>query len=162
MRDKIWYEMIHTKLGDNYLTVYINRQRTIRKYYIVFMLIFSTSGVLGWSLWNAIPVIACALIALMQLVRLIENQFILSDSDLDKVADLRSKYISYFNKIEKLWIDFNNNEFSEQLATEKFFLLRQIGEEIEATDNKLHITNIKSIYNIADSETRNYFNQYHS
>ncbi len=162
MRDKIWYEMMHTKYGDAFLALYLNRQRTIRKWYIVFMLLFSTSGVLGWKLWVAIPIIACGLIAVMQLVRLIENQFILTDNDLDKVSDLRNRYISYFNKLEKLWTDFNAKRLTEEQATDQFYQLRQVGADIEAFDNKLHISKIKKLCNIADTETRNYFNQYHS
>jgi len=162
MRDKIWYEMMHTKFGDNYLALYLNRQRTIRKWYIVFMLVFSTSGIFGWTIWTAIPVIACGLIAIMQLARLIENQFILTDTDLDKVAELRNQYISYFNKLEKLWTDFYADRLTEQQVTEQFYQLRQIGADIEATDNKLHINKIKTLCDTADTETRNYFNQYHS
>ena len=154
--------MMHTKFGDNYLALYISRQRTIRKWYSVFMLIFSTGGVFGWTIWEAIPIIACGLIAIMQLVRLVENQFILTDNDLDKIAELRNKYIRYFNKLEKLWIEFETDRLTEQQTTEQFYKLRQINADIEAADNKLHIRKIQSIVVTADSETRNYFNQYHS
>lgn len=162
MEDKIWYEMVHTKYGDTYLALYLNRQRIIRKWYSVFMLLFSTSGILGWKLWTVIPVIACGLISAMQLVKLIENQFILTDSDLEKVSELRNRYISYFNKLEKLWTDFDAKRLTEEQATEQFYQLRQVGAEIEAYDNKLLISKIKKICDKADLDSRNYFNQYHS
>jgi hypothetical protein len=163
MRDKIWYEMFHIKFGDSYLANYLNRQKTKRKWFKIFTLVFSTSGILGWTVWKYAPIIACGLIAVMQIVTLIENQIIPSDQDIEDVAGLRNKYISYFNKLEKLWIDFENNRVDEKEAGEQFYKLREIGADIEATDNKLHIDGqIKTIYKVAETETKNYFNQYHS
>jgi len=163
MTDKIWYEMVHTKFGDNYLVNYLSRQKTIRKWFKIVTLVFSTSGVLGWKIWEYAPIIACGLIAVMQIVTLIENQIILSDQDIDNIAGLRNKYISYFNKLEKLWTDLQQKKIDEHAASEQFYKLRQIGADIEATDNKLHINGqIKTLLDKADTETRNYFSQYHS
>ncbi len=163
MTDKIWYEMVHTKFGDNYLTNYLSRQKTIRKWFKIVTLVFSTSGVLGWKIWEYAPIIACGLIAVMQIVTLIENQIILSDQDIDNIAGLRNKYISYFNKLEKLWTNLQQKKIDEHVASEQFYKLRQIGADIEATDNKLHINGqIKTLLDKADTETRNYFSQYHS
>lgn len=162
MTDKIWYEMVHTKFGDNYLANYINRQKTIRKWFKIFTLVFSTSGILGWTIWEYAPIIACGLIAVMQIVTLIENQIILSDQDIENISGLRNKYIYYFNKLEKLWTELQNKKINEHTASEQFYKLRQIGADIEATDNKLHINGqIKPLLDKADVETRNYFSQYH-
>ncbi len=156
--------MVHTKFGDNYLAGYLSRQKRTRKLFKIFTLIFSTSGVFGWAFWEYIPIIACGLIALMQLVTLIENQIVPSDQDIDDIAGLRNKYIQYFNKLERLWIDFQNNNITEQTACEQFYQLRQtIGADIQETDNKLNINgNITLVKKKADLETTNYINQYHS
>lgn len=161
MREKIWYEMVHIKYGGNYLAYYINKKRTIRKYFKIAILIFSTGGVLGWKIWQGFPVVACVLIAIMQLIGLIENQIILSDNDIEKFSELRNKYVSYFNRLEKLWTDFHSSSITEEEANGRFYKLRKIGEEIEALDNKLHIQTIKALNAKAEIETNNYINQYH-
>ncbi len=164
IRDMIWPEMHHAKYGDNYLVHYIGRQKTKRKWFKIITLIFSSGGVFGWSIWQngVFPVIACGIIALVQLISLVENQLIHTDNDLEKVAELRNKYISRFDDLEKLWLDLDADRLNEQKATLKFYQLRKNGADIESTDNKLDIQKHKSLCKIADSETRNYFNQYHS
>jgi hypothetical protein len=162
MRDIIWHEMVHTKYGDHYLAHYLDRQKLTRKWFKILILIFSTSGVLGWKVWEYMPVVACVLIAIIQLISLIENQIIPTDKDIESVAKLRNKYISYFNKLEKLWKDYSSKKLDETKTNEQFYVLRQIGANIEAIDNKLHIRKIKVLCDKADTETRNYFNQYHS
>lgn len=154
--------MVHTKFGDIYLANYISRQKTIRKWFKIFTLVFSASGVLGWKIWEYVPVFACGIIAVMQIVLLLENQIISSDQDIESIAGLRNMYISYFNKLEKLWTDFNSNKLTELQATDHFYKLRQLGADIEAADNKLHIPKLKHICAKTDTETRNYFTQFHS
>lgn len=153
--------MVHVKFGDSYLANYIGRQKTRRKWFKILTLVFSTSGVLGWNVWQYAPMVACGLIAIMQIVTLIENQLIPSDQDIEDIYSLRNKYISYFNKLEKLWTDLKNDTIDEAKAGERFFKLRELGADIEATDNKLHIATVKKLTDKADTETRNYFNQYH-
>jgi predicted negative regulator of RcsB-dependent stress response len=164
IRDMIWPEMMHTKYGDNYLVHYLNRQKTTRKWFKIITLLFSSGGIFSWSIWQngVLPVIACGVIALVQLVNLVENQLIHSDNDMEKVADLRNKYNTHFNDLEKLWVDFDAHRLDEHQATEQFYQLRKVGADIESTDNKLNIHKYKSLCNITDTETRNYFNQYHS
>lgn len=162
MKEMIWYEMTHVKFGDNYLAHYLNRQKLIRKWFKILILIFSTSGVLGWKVWEYIPIVACVLIAIVQLISLVENQIIPTDQDIEKVAKLRNKYIAYFNKLEKLWKDYKAKKIDETKISEEFYLLRKTGASIEAIDNKLNIRRIKVLYDKADIETRNYLNQYHT
>jgi hypothetical protein len=162
MRDKIWYEMTHIKYGDTYLAYYLFRQKTIKKWFKILTLVFSASGVLGWKFWDGFPVIACILISVLQLFNLVENQIIISEKESEKISNLRNKYVSYFNSLEKLWIDFDADRLNEQEATEQFYQLRQVGLEIEALDNELHIRKIKKLCQKADLETRDYIIQYHS
>lgn len=156
--------MLHTMFGSNYLAGYLGLQKTKRKWYKIFTLTFSTGGVLGWPLWEYAPIIACILITVMQLVTLLENHIVPSDQDIENVADLRNKYITYFNKLEKLWTDLEKKVIDEHTAREQFYHLRQfIWTDIEAKDNELNINdNVKSLKSKADTQTRNYFKQYHS
>jgi len=148
---------------DNYLSLYLHRQHMIKKYYAIFVLVFSAGGVFSWPLWSSLPaVIACGLIGFMQLIKLTENQLIPSDNTISKVCDLRGMFISYFNELEKLWSDSKAGRITEEQVSEEFYRLRKAGAEIEAADNRLHIKDILSLRDKADIQTRNYLTQYHS
>lgn len=64
------------------------------------------------------------LVALLKLISLVENQFFLSDVDLEKVSDLRAKYLIYFNKLEKLWVELNSKDLTEDFLIKKFHKLK--------------------------------------
>jgi hypothetical protein len=161
MREKIWYEMTQIKYGDSYLSLYISLQYQIKKYFKISTLIFSGSGILGWKLWQPIAWIALVLIAVVQLLSLIENQLIRNDEEINKISKLRELYVKYFNKLEKLWVDLEQNKIDEKKASDIFFQNRKIDQEkIESLDNKLKIRKLKTIEKRADLETRQYFNLY--
>jgi hypothetical protein len=163
MREKIWYEMLHTKMGETYLGLYLNRQRVVRKYYSISILIISAlGGGLGWKLGTIAPTIACAIIGVMQLIKLIENQIVLSDGELVKIGALRNLFTSYFNELEHLWVEVDSDRLIDSQASEKFYQLRQSAVEIESADNNLFINSMVSLTKRADIQTRDYFKQYHN
>lgn len=162
MGNMIWYEMTHTKYGECYLSYYIHFQKSIKRTFKICTLIFSTSGVLGWKAWDYAPVVACGIIAVMQVVGLIEHQLIKSDKDIEELCTLRNKYVVHFNKLERLWVDFYMDRATEDEVTERFFLLRQSAEDIESTDDKLHIGRLKKLCSKSDDDVRSYLKQYHS
>jgi len=65
------------------------------------------------------------LVAIVQLFHLVENQIILSESDITKIAQLRTLYLKQSNKIEKLWIDYNADRMDEGQVSNAFFKLRE-------------------------------------
>jgi hypothetical protein len=163
MKNKIWYDMVHTKYGSIYLALYLHRQKAIRKWATIMTLIFSGSGVFGWTIWTTIPVICCVLVSAIQLFRLIENKIILSDEEISKIGNLLTRYNAQFNELEKLWGAFFNEKITEDEATEQFYKLRQISAGIDADDNKLHINGkIKKLADEANKKTTDYINQYHT
>lgn len=162
MKEKIWYEFVHYRHGDDYLILYVNRLKSSRKWTNIMTLIFSTSGILSWKLWQYLPAITCGLIAFLQLFKLIENQIIPTDKDIEQTTILREKYFSYWNNAEKLWIEFKYNKLSEEEVQNKFFKLRESSHEIESLDNKLNIQKLTKLQDKADIQTNNYINQYHS
>ena len=95
----------------------------------------------------------------MQVINLVENEIILSETEIDKICTLRNRYVQYTNQLEKLFIDSKTK--AEKEIKELFYEYRKLGEEIEALDNDLHIQQIKSLISKANSQTRTYLNQYH-
>ena len=163
MREKIWYEMVQIKFGEKYLALYISLQYQLKKYFKIATLVFSGSGILGWKLWQPIAWIALILIAVVQILSLIENQIIRNDKEVSDILKLRELYLKYFNKLEKLWVDYNLSDITEKEASILFFKYRAKDHQIiENLDNKLGIKKWKKLESKADSETRQYFKTYHS
>ena len=159
IRDKIWYELVDAKYGEIYLAFYINRCKNIKKTFRIVTLVFSAGGVFGWKIWEPVALIACVVIAAIQLLTLIENQIVTSDDELIKIGELRTQYLKYFNRLEKLWTDHESSVVTGDKASEQFFTLRTgVKEKIEKLDNELHIKQIENLLVKTDKQEKLYFN----
>lgn len=161
MYEKIWYEFVHYRSGDFYLVLYIKRLKTIRKTVNISTLLLSTTGILSWKIWLYLPAVSSSIIAIMQLFRLIENQIIPSDKDIEQVIKLREMYYDHWNNLEKLFIDLKSEKINETKAKDSFFKLREKSKDIKSFNNKITIKEIKSLQNKSDIKTNDYLNQYH-
>jgi len=162
MNDKIWFEMVDMKYGETYLTFYLGLQRTLKKTFNILTLILSVSGILGWKYFENYVWIAFILIAIMQLFVLIENEIIRSDKEIEDIASLRMMYTRYFNKLERLWTEFQYNKINEDESLEKFFQLKETDwEKIEELDCKLNIKEYIWLMDKADIKTNNYITKFH-
>lgn len=160
---KIWYDFVNTKYGDEYLVLYLSRQRTIRKWFKILTIIFSASGI--WSSLESakIPtIISCLFIALVQLATSIENFIIHSEDDLDQLGKLRLLYFDRCNKLEELWHSLADQKITEENATCEFFNLRKSAKEIEELDNKLNVRHFKKLKLTAEYNTNKFINTYYN
>ncbi len=162
MINKIWYEMVDMKYGETYLTMYLGLQRTLKKVFNILTLLLSVSGILGWKYFENYVWIAFILIAIMQLFMLVENEIIRSDKEIEDIASLRMMYTRYFNKLERLWTEFEYKKIDEEKSLEIFFQYKETDwEKIEELDTKLNIKEYKRLMNKADVRTNNYINKFH-
>lgn len=153
--------MLQIKYGEIYLSLYIDFQKDLKRYIKIATLIFSGSGVFGWAFWEPLAWIACIVIALIQLIGLIENHIVRSDAELDKISVLRSMYLRYLTKLEELWYDCENDTVKEKKIKESYFKLKNTDSvTIEKLDDKLNIKHWKKLKNKADIRTREYFNNF--
>lgn len=160
--NKVWYELANMKYGEVYLSKYLNFQRTLKKTFQILTLLVSLSGILSWKYFENYVWIAFALIAVVQLLLLIENQIIRSDKEIEEIARLRMMYTKYFNKLEKLWTKYQYSQISEKKGLDKYFDFRQSDwEQIEEIDTKLNIKRYKWLMKKTEIETNNYLNKYH-
>jgi len=161
MRKKIWAELYQVKYGDNYLVLYLNRHKKIKKWYKILTLLFSTSGILGWN-YSWISLLSCGIISIMQLLTLIENQIIPSDKDILNIIKLKEMYLSHFNKLDKFWSEFTTGGISEDDVITRFHKLKIEFEKIVAFDNKLDIKHYKRLITQTEENTEAYFNNYYN
>ncbi|WP_299758675.1 hypothetical protein [uncultured Pontibacter sp.] len=163
MEEKIWYELVQVKFGETYLAQYISLQQYLRRTFKILTLVLSSSGALGWAIWKPIAGIACGIIAVMQVLSMIENLLFRTEEEIQKVCDLRTMYIKYLNKIEQLWVAYSNGDLSESDASKAFFKLRnKEWVQIEQLDNTLNIKHYKKLEEKADRLTNQYITTYHS
>lgn len=160
--NKVWYELTNMKYGEVYLSKYLNFQRTLKKTFQILTLLVSLSGILSWKYFENYVWIAFALIAIVQLLLLIENQIIRSDKEIEEIARLRMMYTKYFNKLEKLWTKYQYSRIKEEKGLDKYFDYRQSDwEQIEEIDTKLNIKRYKWLMKKTEIETNNYLTKYH-
>ena len=160
--NKVWYELTNIKYGEVYLSKYLNVQRTLKKIFQILTLLVSFGGILSWKYFENYVWIAFALIAVVQLLLLIENQIIRSDKEIEEIARLRMMYTKYFNKLEELWTKYQYSRISEEEGIDMYFNFRQSDwEQIEEIDTKLNIKRYKWIMKKTEIETNNYLNKYH-
>jgi hypothetical protein len=163
MANKIWYETVNMKYGEIYLSKYLGLQRTLKKSFQILTLVVSLSGILGWKYFEDYVWIAFILIALVQLLLLIENQIIRSDKEIEDISNLRMMYTKYFNKLERLWTKYQYGQIKEKKALDEYFELRQSDwEKIEELDCKLNIKRYRKLMNNTETETNHYLNKYHN
>lgn len=161
MENKIWYEAVQIKFGEIYLAKYLMQQYKIQKIIKILTILFSGAGIFGWEIWKPIAWFALIIISVIQIINLLKNEIGRNDKDLIEIAELRNLYTRYFNKLEKLWSKFENNEIEEKFAREEFYSLREVyWEKIENIDNKLGIPQRKWLIKKTDAETRQYIDTY--
>lgn len=163
MRNKLWYEIAQARFGFEYLALFLDVQKWRKKWFKILVLIFSTGGIMGWKIWEYeyATQIACGVIAVVELFQLLENQIILKDEKLEKLSDLRIKYLEYSNHLEKLWLEFETETRDETTTRDIYFKLRNKEYvEIQKMDNELDIPQIEKTKKKAESIASNYLRKH--
>lgn len=84
MRERIWAEMVDSKYKICYLGFYLSKQRTNNKYFNIFILVFSTTGVLGWPILKELPFISSIIVMIMSIIKLIGTELVPNDNTFKK------------------------------------------------------------------------------
>jgi hypothetical protein len=156
MTERLWYELGQVKHNHFYCVFLLGRQREQLNYFNIAILIFSSGGMMGYPLWKEIPIIACTIVAIISLLKLISPHIIPSDKQLDKLDQVADFYFDYFNKLEQLWFDFDRDRITEVELQNKFYSLKDLERETNKKVNEIVKRPIKSLETKADTETRQY------
>ncbi len=159
MRTRIWNELTKAKHDVEYLGVYSRKQNILSKLITILILIFSSSGILSWSIWNNIEYtgIACAITAGVSLIKLISPYFIMSEKELKKLNKFYFQLLEFFDKLEQFWYNMEDDEIEGGKIKSKFYELVKEGNSIHNNYNELDIFHIKRWNKIADENSRDYF-----
>lgn len=156
MRERLWHELGQVKHNHFYCCFLLARQRRLLNYFNMTVLAFSSAGIMGWGFWKETPLIACIIVAIISLLKLLSPHIVPSEKQIDKLDQVTDFYFGYFNKLEQLWFDHFNYRLTDLETQVKFYDLKNTERDINKTVNEIVKTTIKKIHTRADLETRNY------
>jgi hypothetical protein len=160
MRTRIWNEITKTKHDIEYLSAYTLFQDKISRRINVLILLFSSSGILGWSVFES-PLftgIVCSITAGISLIKLISPYFILSEKEVKKLDKYYALMIQHFDKIEKFWYDNEDGAIPQNKLTTEFYQLTEKVNEINDRYGDLDIRHINRLSKKAKKNSDEYFN----
>lgn len=158
MRDRIWAEMVDSKYKICYLGFYLSKQRTNNKYFNIFILVFSTTGVLGWPILKELPFISSIIVMGMSIIKLIGTELVPNDNAFKKIEKAIDLYCDHFNKIENLWYEFERESVNETKAQKKFYTIINEEKEMNRLVNEIIKDGNNKIQTKAEIHSTNYFN----
>ena len=161
LRRKIWMDLIDAKMGDEYISIYLIREKKIRKNYKLLMWGVLATGIAVWNFWEPMPLLSCILVLGTEIYLKTENHFLMSDEDFSRLGDLRLMYVFRFNLLSKLWTDTNDNSHDYENLKERYFQIQDEKNQIEQLDNRTNIPPKKNIEEKAHSLTQQFINDYH-
>lgn len=157
MRNRIWIELTQAKFYVEFTSLYCDRQRSILRYFNLGVLAFSTGGVMGWAFWGNMPLVACCIISTISLLRLVQPQLIMSDKQIQNLDSIYKFYFDYYNKLERLWFDFEHGAIDSETAKAQFFEIKDSEGSINAIVNETVRTKPNSLIKRAKCYSDEYF-----
>lgn len=159
MRNRIWAELTQSKHNIEFISNYSERQRFILRFFNMGILAFSSAGIMGWRIWESLPLIACIIIAGISLLRLLQPHIIMNEKQLKSLDDIHRFYVDYYNKIEELWFDFESDRITENQASKTFFELKKLETDINPIIAETIRSKPKRILEKCKKNTDEYFKQ---
>lgn len=157
MRNRLWNELTQAKHDIEYVNLYLDRQKSISNWFNISVLVFSTSGILGWKIWDNLPIIACIIVSIISLLKLLQPHIFMDEKSLSKINQVQLFYCKYFNKLEDLWYQFEKEELPETIVRQNFFQIIEAEVEINKILNELSIKKPKRLVKKAKQYSDDYF-----
>ncbi len=157
MRTRLWYELTQAKYNDRYVCLLIGHQRQILNFFNLVITAFSTAGIMGWKLWDKLPIVACGIIATISLAKLIQPHLIPSDKQIEKLDKVADFYFDFYLQLEKLWFDHEAGRITELEMQTQFHSLKQTEREINRVVNEVHKKPNKKVATKSKSECDLFF-----
>ena len=156
MRDRIWTELTQAKHNEEFASLYAESQRTNLKWFNIGVLVFSTGGVMGWTIWENFPLLACIIIASVSLLRLIQPHIISTEKQISNIDTITNFYFCYYNKLERLWFDNEHKSLDKEAVKAKFFEIKETESEVTSLVNESLRTKPKRLISKARQNSINY------
>lgn len=156
MRNRLWNELCQAKHNSRYCISLLAHRRKVVNWFAMIILIFSGAGIMGWPFWKELPLVSCVIISVIQLLRLLQPHFMPTERQLDKLDSVVDFYFDYYNKLEKLWFDYENDRKSEEDIQTQFYEIKDSEKPINKIINEIVKSTNKKIQQKCDNEVRAY------
>ena len=157
--------MYYAKKNEEYIISYISFLKSTKKYIDFFILIFTSTGVISWMSENEhskIVVGFCLFaVGILQVIEIIQTKFIASDEYIDNLRDLKSRWTTYFDDLENIWIDMKVNKINNIESANIFQSLKPYRQSIENIDSDIKIWKIFHINKKTDLLTTKFMKRYY-
>ena len=165
MRTLIWKEMYYAKKNEEFISIYISLLRTTRKFIDLSTYFFTATGIIAWFSENKENKfyigLSLALLAFIQIVDIIQTKFVASDEYIDDVRELKTNWIMYFDKLEKIWFDINIKKIENSIIVDSFLEIKPMKQSIEELDSDIKLWQIPFITKKANILTTNFMKRYY-
>lgn len=145
LRTRMWEDLFDAKKYDEFLSLYLASKR---KNKVVYDIIIASISVLGAvltflqkevELLKSSAFVACMLIIVVQLADKALPSWVIGDEVINKLSEYRIKYVIFYERLDRIWCEFENEKINYNEAFEKYFDLRQMNIELQQLDNSVLI-----------------------
>lgn len=156
----IWYEMVHAKFWEQYLSDYALYKFDYRKWFNIITMIISVIGASSFPIWKLtennewVPSIIFGLMAVAQVLAVFQKNMVSSNEQIEGMIKLRCLYIEYFNKMEHLYI--MKNQYNEEELIGMYYKLRSETIPIEKLKDSLNIRPYKRLIKKGETKAEEY------
>lgn len=128
--------MTELKTTSEYYNLTITRQSNRSFWHKIMVMAFGAFGIIAFKfldptymLWSII------LMVIFQLLSIIKNSFILPESDIYKMIEVKKSFMQQFNELEKLWIQHISSPDAPAVTRKYNSIKKKILELKSAEDN---------------------------
>jgi|SRR5690606_33335887 len=145
LRIRMWEDLYDAKKYEEFLSLYLSSRRRNKIIYDITIASISVSGAVLTFLQKELEIlkssalIACLLIIIVQLADKVLPGWLIGDEAINKLSEYRIKYVIYYERLDRLWCEFENEKIGYNDAFEKYFDLRQMNIELQQLDNSVLI-----------------------
>jgi len=163
MKTRIWIELGEARFHANFLSALIKRNLLVSKYVNVIFLALSTSGgIMGWHIWQSYTNVACIILAVISLFKLISPEFVPSEKRINNLHKLHDYYCRKLQELDDLWMDVNHGQYTEREIYNKFSAIIQKDRGINQLVNDTILNTPKKLVAEARKRTDAYLTKHYN
>jgi len=155
MREKIWYLLVDAKTNEYFTELVLKKYQVVNLVINLIIVIFTSSSIISWAVWNKIPILWAIVVGLTQLLIVIMP--IIGLPKYIKCYHSMNSLIKYVVlELEELWYKYENHEISEDDSSKLYFNLRKKIANIDSNSDDIIELNHFNILSKAESKTNHY------
>lgn len=155
MRDEIWNSLVDAQFKGYCLSTLLYDFQKRNKILDIILAIASSGSIAAWTIWQNVPMVWGAIIAISQVITAIKpffpyNKYI-------KVVNRKSYECDLLNlDFERLWYETEHQEISDKEAKDRYFKLREKVIEISNFEDDMAFKISTKIEEQANKKTKDF------